>query len=42
MTDASPAPTDDELRETLDLLSTVMASVSDRLDTALPPEIRTV
>lgn len=32
MTDASPAPPDDELRETLDLLSTVMASVSDRVD----------
>ena len=32
MTDASPALPDDELRETLDLLSTVMASVSDRVD----------
>ena len=28
----SPALSDDELRETLDLLSTVMASVSDRVD----------
>ena len=32
MTDASPALPDDELRETLELLSTVMASVSDRVD----------
>jgi hypothetical protein len=32
MTDRPPAPSDDELRETLDLLSTVMASVSDRVD----------
>lgn len=32
MTTASPALPDDELRETLDLLSTVMASVSDRVD----------
>lgn len=32
MTTASPALSDDELRETLDLLSTVMASVSDRVD----------
>ncbi|WP_281859002.1 hypothetical protein [Litoreibacter halocynthiae] len=32
MTDPSSAPSDDELRETLDLLSTVMASVSDRVD----------
>ncbi|MGR3640318.1 hypothetical protein [Alterinioella nitratireducens] len=31
-TTASPALSDDELRETLDLLSTVMASVSDRVD----------
>lgn len=29
---ASPALPDDELRETLDLLSTVIASVSDRVD----------
>ena len=29
---ASPALSDDELRETLDLLSTVLASVSDRVD----------
>ena len=34
MTDTpSPALSDDELRETLDLLSTVLASVSDRVDT---------
>ncbi|WBU58808.1 hypothetical protein [Paracoccus sediminicola] len=34
MTDtSSPALSDDELRETLDLLSTVLASVSDRVDT---------
>mgnify|MGYP000371231802 CR=1 FL=1 len=32
MTDTPPALPDDELRETLDLLSTVMASVSDRVD----------
>lgn len=34
MTDRSPSPalSDDELRETLDLLSTVLASVSDRVD----------
>jgi hypothetical protein len=32
MTDRPPALPDDELRETLDLLSTVMASVSDRVD----------
>lgn len=34
MTDQSPSPalSDDELRETLDLLSTVLASVSDRVD----------
>lgn len=32
MTDASPALPDDELRETLDLLATVMASVSNRVD----------
>ena len=32
MTDASPALPDDELRETLELFSTVMASVSDRVD----------
>ncbi|MEH6523947.1 hypothetical protein [Sulfitobacter sp.] len=32
MTDASPAPMDDELRESLDLLATVMASVSNRVD----------
>ena len=34
MTDQPPAPalSDDELRETLDLLSTVLASVSDRVD----------
>jgi hypothetical protein len=32
MTDAFPTIPDDELRETLDLLSTVMASVSDRVD----------
>lgn len=32
MTDRPPASSDDELRETLDLLSTVMASVSDRVD----------
>ena len=32
MTDASPALPDNELRETLELLSTVMASVSDRVD----------
>lgn len=30
---SSPPPSDDELRETLDLLSTVMASVSNRVDT---------
>jgi hypothetical protein len=33
MTDTPPALPDDELRETLDLLSTVMASISDRVDT---------
>ena len=32
MTDAAPALPDAELRETLDLLSTVVASVSDRVD----------
>lgn len=34
MTDTAPSPalSDDELRETLDLFSTVMASVSDRVD----------
>ena len=32
MTDTPPALPDDELRETLDLFSTVMASVSDRVD----------
>lgn len=34
MTDQSPSPalSDDELRETLELLSTVLASVSDRVD----------
>ena len=32
---AAPALSDDELRETLDLLSTVLASVSDRVDAQL-------
>lgn len=32
MTDTTPALSDAELRETLDLLSTVIASVSDRVD----------
>lgn len=32
MTNTPPTLPDDELRETLDLLSTVMASVSDRVD----------
>ena len=38
MTDASPALPDDELRETLELLSTVMASVSDRVDAQTDPK----
>ena len=32
MTDQSPAPSDQELRDILDMLGTVVASVSDRVD----------
>lgn len=35
----SPAPlSDDELRETLDMVGTVLASVSDRVDAQPDPE----